>query len=262
MMVQVDAHKDLSPEERSYLYDLAVEKLPPHGKEAFMQQMGDDVHVKLDKNGFGMHIGTDDSGGHIGGFSGASRMNHDCRPNVAYRITNITHITTAIRDIAPGEELTISYINANLPRSERQERLSQWGFQCRCAHCSMGDAEAEASDARVRLIAELETELDDPFSKKVTAETGAQLVALYEEERLDIYLGPAYTRAALNYGLFAEEKKAKEYAQKAIGALTRQSGPKAGDLPSLEALAQDPRSHWTWGKRKVVQIPVEDLNFA
>ena len=74
----------------------------------------------------------------------------------------------------------------------------------------MGDVETEASDARVRLIAELETELDDPFSKKVTAETGAQLVALYEEERLDIYLGPAYTRAALNYGLFAEEKKAKE----------------------------------------------------
>ena len=182
--------------------------------------------------------------------------------SVAYRISNITHITTAIRDIRPGDELTISYINAQLPRAERQERLEQWGFKCKCAHCSMSDAEAEASDARLRRIAELETELDNPQSTKVTADTGAELVALYEKERLDIYLAPAYTRAALNYGLFAEEAKAREYANNAIRALTRQSGPKAGDLPSMRMLAQDPRSHWTWGKRQVVRVPVESIKFA
>lgn len=80
VMVQVDAHRELAPDDRAYLYGLAVEALPRRTREAFMQQMGDTVEAKLDKNGFGMHIGTDDGGGHIGGFPGASRMNHDCRP--------------------------------------------------------------------------------------------------------------------------------------------------------------------------------------
>lgn len=39
-------------------------------------------------------------------------MNHDCRPNVDYRFDpkTLTQRTAAIRDIAEGEELTLSYI--------------------------------------------------------------------------------------------------------------------------------------------------------
>ena len=80
MMVHTDAHKELSPEDRSSLYDMAIDELPDHGREIFMRQMGSDIADRLDKNGFGMHIGTEEGGGHIGGFPGASRMNHDCRP--------------------------------------------------------------------------------------------------------------------------------------------------------------------------------------
>lgn len=36
-------------------------------------------------------------------------------------------------------------------------------------------------------------------------QAGAELVALYEQERLDVYIGYAYRRAALNYALFADQ---------------------------------------------------------
>ena len=41
-----------------------------------------------------------------------SRMNHDCRPNADYHFdpTTMTQYVHAIRPIAKGEEITISYI--------------------------------------------------------------------------------------------------------------------------------------------------------
>ena len=96
-----------------------------------------------------------------------------------YRINNLTHSTVAVRDIAAGEELTITYVDAMLPRAERQARLHDWGFNCTCAHCAAGDADGAESDARLRRIAELEKKLDDFEDKSVTAETGAELVARY-----------------------------------------------------------------------------------
>ena len=41
-----------------------------------------------------------------------SRLNHDCAPNLGYYFDSATMElrVTAVRDIAPGEELTISYV--------------------------------------------------------------------------------------------------------------------------------------------------------
>ncbi len=127
-----------------------------------------------------------------------------------------------MRDIAPGEELTVTYIDAMIPRAERQQRLREWGFNCTCPHCRATEAEGAASDARLQKIIELEKKLDDFSDMSVTAETGAQVVALYEEERLDLYLGHVYTRAALNFALFGETEKAQKYAEFAVGAVERE----------------------------------------
>jgi hypothetical protein len=91
-------------------------------------------------------------------------------------------------------------------------------------------------------------------STTVTPETGAEMVRLYHEERLDIYLGHAYTRAALNYALFAKEEKAREYAGLAIEALTREYGPKSGDIPGMRGLMTNPKGHWAWGKRLIRRV--------
>jgi SET domain-containing protein len=41
-------------------------------------------------------------------------MNHDCRPNIDYIFDpkTLTQHATAVRDIMPGEELTLSYIES------------------------------------------------------------------------------------------------------------------------------------------------------
>ncbi|KAI0122061.1 SET domain-containing protein [Daldinia grandis] len=251
MMVQAGPHVEMESGARDILYDLAVGKLPTRDRGLFMGQMGKDVYNKIETNCFQMYIdGAHDSGSHLGCYPEISRFNHDCRPNVHYRISNMTHITVAARDIEPGQELSISYIELMLSREERRSRLSRWGFECSCSHCSMSDEEAAASDARLQKIEELETALENFNQTIVTAETGAQVADLYEKERLDVYLGWVYTRAALNFALFGEEEKAQEYALAAVQALEREFGSNAADAKAMRILAENPKAHWTWGKRR------------
>ena len=156
----------------------------------------------------------------------------------------------AARDIAKGEELSITYIGQMHTREERLERLSRWGFNCTCAQCSLGDEESAASDARLAAIEQLEADLNDFNETRVTAESGAELVRLYEQERLVIYLGQALTRAALNFALFGDLDRARAYARAAADAVEREVGPHAQDAASMRLLADNPKQHWTWGKRR------------
>ncbi|MQL84465.1 hypothetical protein Taro_016974 [Colocasia esculenta] len=41
----------------------------------------------------------------------------------------------ALRPIRKGEEITISYIDEDLPYEERQSLLADYGFKCRCSRC-------------------------------------------------------------------------------------------------------------------------------
>ncbi|KAI0382385.1 SET domain-containing protein [Hypomontagnella monticulosa] len=251
MMGQTAAYIGMEKGTREVLYDIAIGKLPSKGRELFMGQMGKDVHEKINTNCFQLYVdGANESGSHLGCYPEISRFNHDCRPNVHYRINDITHTSVAARDIAPGEELSISYIELMLPREERLERLRKWGFECSCSHCTMSDEKAAESDARLKRIEELETALENFNETIVTADTGAQVAELYEQEKLDIYLGQVYTRAALNYALFGEEEKARKYAKAAVEAVERESGPDAGDARAMRILAENPKAHWTWGKRR------------
>ena len=73
---------------------------------------------------------------------------------------------------------------------------------------------------------------------------------MYEREHLHIYLGQAFTRAALNFALFGETDKAREYARAAVEAIELETGPHAVDAKSMRLLAEHPEKHWTWGKRR------------
>ncbi|KAL1692392.1 hypothetical protein GGG16DRAFT_90018 [Schizophyllum commune] len=69
-----------------------------------------------------------------------SHMNHSCVPNVSVRHfdrnTNWARITmVAKKDLAPGEELMISYVDPEAPYKARQAELEQWGFKCVCPRC-------------------------------------------------------------------------------------------------------------------------------
>lgn len=68
-----------------------------------------------------------------------SCMNHSCHPNAKAfkrdedRDGQATII--ALRPITRGEEVTISYIDEDLPFKERQALLADYGFECRCSKC-------------------------------------------------------------------------------------------------------------------------------
>lgn len=173
--------------------------------------------------------------------------------SLAYHFRGMTHITTAVRDIDAGEELSLSYIDVTLPLRHRQARLNAlWNFSCTCKACQLPAAEAEASDARLEHIKALEDILDHPAKNfpagDLVAQTGSDLVALYEQERLDVYIGYAYRRAALNFALFADENNAKSLAQKALKALEWQGGAEQKDLENMRGLLADPKAHWSWGR--------------
>lgn len=246
LMSQLLLHNTIPDRSRDKLYDNAVQKLPAARRRAFLNMIGATISEKLDKNCFRMGVGGDpEEGSHFGCFPEVARFNHDCRPNTQYHLRDLIITVTAVRDISAGEELSISYIDAAMPRRERLERLRRYGFDCACAQCSLKQAAAAASDARMHKIAHLKNALDRRGGG-VTASTGAELVALYEMERLDMYLGKAHMRAALNYALFGDVSAARREAGKALDALVREYGPLAEDIPSMRTLAERPEEHWTW----------------
>lgn len=70
-----------------------------------------------------------------------SHLNHSCSPNVSVRHleqrTALSRITlVARRDLSPGEELFITYVNPDLPLEQRRRQLLEWGFgDCLCSRC-------------------------------------------------------------------------------------------------------------------------------
>ena len=119
------------------------------------------------------------------------------------------------------------------------------------------EQEQEQEQERER---EREREREEEEEEDVWPEMGGKLVELYRAERLEAYLAPTYTRAALIYSMFANEDKAREYAEEAVLALEREYGPYATDLQSMRQLAENPRGHWSWGIKATSGRPQQGRN--
>ena len=73
-----------------------------------------------------------------------SLAEHNCDPNCKRKCNSHKLSLIALRDIAAGEYLSISYANINyinIPTAKvRQEMLRQyWGFTCQCKYCFQFD---------------------------------------------------------------------------------------------------------------------------
>ncbi|GIL48648.1 hypothetical protein Vafri_5121 [Volvox africanus] len=68
----------------------------------------------------------------------ASLFNHSCEPTLELSFPGLdgTAAFTAARDIAPGEELCVSYLDIGLPVHVRRQHLEwSYGFVCGCPRC-------------------------------------------------------------------------------------------------------------------------------
>jgi hypothetical protein len=173
--------------------------------------------------------------------------------SVVYYITpHLQHTTHAVRDIAAGEELTISYLNSFRVRSVRQDRTQRnWGFTCTCPHCSLPETVANASDHRLSVIYDTELSLADWTSEASIKEDEIMLLlSMYDQEdMLPSHAGNLYTLAALNYNALGREVKTREFALKCLEQNLLQSGPWSEDVKVCLALLSDPKGHWSWRKR-------------
>ncbi|KAI3342053.1 hypothetical protein F4824DRAFT_272332 [Ustulina deusta] len=254
LLVHRNAFRELQLEDIYYLMDMAVNNLPKARKESYLAQSGTMGGHKITDilftNSFQVALGDYD-GFHYGNFPEVSILNHDCRPNLAFFVDqHLTHYTHAVRDIEPGEELTISYIDALEIRSVRQERMqNSLGFSCACSHCTLPKRESDASDSRLLAISRIESELSDFNSRASSPAMIEEYVDLYRTEGLEYKIAGAYTLAALNYNLFGKAGLAKKYARLSVEAGLVESGPHATDVRQMRILADDPRSHWSWNMK-------------
>lgn len=214
-------------------------------------------------------------------------MNHDCRPNAAYHFDPDTAMMEvhAVRPIATGEEITVSYIRysiitvleeyiirshshnaltmSNSPfisHAHRQHLLhDRWGFKCSCTACSAPAAQVNASDTRLEKISSLWPFLLDKGSDGVQGVNGTVtndrselaelLVSLAETERLDAVMLQPYRAAALEWNASGESSKAKHYATLAIEYGINSFGPLNPMVRDMQDLLQDPELHWSWKLR-------------
>ncbi len=69
-------------------------------------------------------------------YSAPSLLNHSCRPNALHLFIGRQLLLKAVRDIGPGEQLFITYIDTLQLLSERQADLhSGYSFTCACERC-------------------------------------------------------------------------------------------------------------------------------
>eukprot|EP00268_Persea_americana_P008899 TRINITY_DN1348_c1_g1_i2.p1 TRINITY_DN1348_c1_g1~~TRINITY_DN1348_c1_g1_i2.p1 ORF type:complete len:494 (+),score=102.90 TRINITY_DN1348_c1_g1_i2:197-1678(+) len=112
-------------------YFIHIDDLPCLQKEEaekvtrpFFDALGDDYSVCCQGTAF---------------FPLQSCMNHSCCPNAkAFKRDEDRDgqaTIVAVRPIRKGEEITISYIDEELPCEERQALLADYGFRCQCKKC-------------------------------------------------------------------------------------------------------------------------------
>lgn len=102
-----------------------------------LEQAIDDLYMKMDDYA-GQFLNVEGSGL----YSQQSKINHSCQPNCEIVFPHSNHVlqVVALRDIAAGEEVTISYLDECMLTSSRHSRQKElkanYIFVCECERCA------------------------------------------------------------------------------------------------------------------------------
>ncbi|KAL3939575.1 MAG: hypothetical protein SGBAC_005722 [Bacillariaceae sp.] len=176
-----------------------VSKLSPDLQTSFLALDGEDLLDKLWMNGSPLMDFEKDPLGigprkDLGIYLLCARLNHSCIPN-AVRASDKGNVMSVVsqKDIAAGEEITISYMDDNLTTSVARERqmrhkirVGKMWESCCCPLCSGPKEVKDISDGRrLRLGAYRERLLAGRLSKK---EVCTEFLPLMYEEGLPVSL--------------------------------------------------------------------------
>ena len=82
-----------------------------------------------------------------------SLINHSCCPNTRINIIGDFMFVRNMRPVAKGEEISVSYVDINLPMAERAAKISAgWGFTCACERCQLCRARPEIVEMEAEVL--------------------------------------------------------------------------------------------------------------
>lgn len=194
----------------------------------------------------------------VGGvFPLIARLNHSCRPNAQHAWNDKLQEQTvyAVRDIAAGEELTLSYHNGG-PSAERKAALRQFfGFDCACELCGLPAEKLKKSDKRLRDAAKLDEMIGD--SERVQLEPAdalkdcKELLKIYNVERItDNRLARLYYDAFQICALHSDGARASVFAESTRRARELCEGPDSEEAANMKGFETEPEKFENWGSTK------------
>ncbi len=173
----------------------------------------------LNTNCLSITIGEAYTSDYFGCFPTLSRLNHDCRPNAKYMFDKeiFEGQVRAMRNIQPGQEITIPYTQLAAPREERQRSLfANRCFVCACGTCSLPPDRQRESDARREKIRELKRKLEDvQFPPRVPFEELREALAAAGDESLRVEYAEILLMGSQVLTIYDEVDLAKAWADKA-----------------------------------------------
>jgi hypothetical protein len=154
----------------------------------------------------------------------------------------------AVKSIAAGEEITVSYIQPGFVRADRLRTLFDfWGFICHCQLCLSSAIEIEESDARIALVNSLQQSLGN-WENPVQVTDADTLIHTAMNEGI-IPISGQYLLAAYTYSSQGQLEPAIEYAKKALESAKMFDGEKSTFFVLTKAFLDNPANHWTWMRR-------------
>jgi hypothetical protein len=203
----------------------------------------------------------------VGGlFPLVARLNHSCRPNAqhAWDAARGRETVHAVRDVAAGEELTLSYHNGGQASGERQAALRQFfGFACACAACARPAAELAASDARLRDAQALDARIGDARRVRDRPADALRdcrdLLRVYGLEDIrDLRVPRLYYDAFQIAAMHADAARASVFAESARRTREICEGADSDEVVNLRKLAEKPQTFENWGATKKWKSDIKD----
>jgi len=140
-------YRELPAAAKAALLSLANSNLPSLGLDSALEAQLRRIIDVCDTNCFDISSLAEQEV--LGIFRTGSRINHSCSPNATRYFTGVRFEFRAVRTIDPGEEITITYIDAFRPCRERQAFLwKHWRFCCKCDACGLRGGRLVESDRR------------------------------------------------------------------------------------------------------------------
>ncbi|CAI5719262.1 unnamed protein product [Hyaloperonospora brassicae] len=85
----------------------------------------------------------------IGLFPKGALLNHDCDPNSIVSFKGHEMVVHVVKDVAVGQELTVSYVELlQSTQARRRELKESYFFDCQCARCQAALAEEKEGEAK------------------------------------------------------------------------------------------------------------------